>query len=385
MADNREFDVVVFGATGFTGRLVADHYLERYGVNGPVKWAMSGRSLEKLEAVRDEIGAPSDTPLIVADSNDLANLKELASRTKAVITAVGPYQLYGAKLVQACAEGGTDYLDLAGEPVWVRDMIDQHEQTAKTSGARLLFSAGYDSIPSEAGVWYLQKLATEKFGKALKSINSAVSVFKGDIGGGSAASGAATRAAMEADPSIGPRMMNPFLLTPGFDGVQQPASMEPGNDPDLGPVVPFFLAMINTKSVHRANMLLGHPWGTDFEYKEMMLNTPDAAGSFPDAANLPGGPPKPGEGPAEDVRNNGSHKMVFVGTSQDGEKLKVSVSGKGDPGFRSTSRMIAETALCLIEAPDVAGGVWTPVAALQGKLIDRLTAKADITVQQEPL
>ena len=386
MADTRELDVVVFGATGFTGRLIVDHLMETYGAEGSVKWAMAGRSQSKLESVRAEIGAPASVPVIVADTDDLDALKEMAGRTKAVVTSVGPFQLYGSNLVQACAETGTDYLDLAGEPVWVREMIDQHEATAKSTGARLVFSAGYDSIPSELGVWFTQKLAVERFGKPVPRVNGRVSVFAGGIGGGSAASGAATRAAVAKDPSMGPKLMNPFLLTPGFDGVAQPPSMQPEKDTELNNnVVPFFLAMVNTKSVHRANMLLGYPWGESFLYQEMMLDTPEAAGSFPDAANLPGGPPKPGEGPSKEERDNGSHEMVFVGLADDGKRIKVSVGGKGDPGFRSTSRMIAETALCLIDTPDLSGGAWTPVAALGEKLMDRLTNKAQITVREEAL
>ena len=382
MTESKEFDVVVFGATGFTGRLIADHLLERYGANGAVKWAMAGRSHEKLKSVRAEIGGAEDIELIVADTDDLASLKAMAERAKAVVTSVGPYQLYGAKLVQACAETGTDYLDLAGEPHWIRDMIDQFEGTAKNSGARMLFSAGFDSIPSEAGVWSLQEMALERLGKPFPRINGRVRVFDGGIGGGSAASGANTRAAVEKDPSLGAKLMDPFLYTPDNVGPEQPSSMAPEEDPDLGPVLPFHLAMINTKSVHRANMLLGYPWGKEFAYQEMILNTPEAAGAMPDPAAPP---PKPGEGPSKERRDSGSHEMVFIGIGEDGEKIKLGVRGEGDPGFRSTSRIIAETALCLIDTPEVQGGMWTPISALKGKLVERLQANADVTIGEETI
>jgi short subunit dehydrogenase-like uncharacterized protein len=381
MSTTKNIDLVVFGATGFTGKLIADHLLDRYGVNGSISWAIAGRSQEKLESVRDEIGASNDLPIIVADSNDLSSLKAMAEQSKAVITSAGPFQLYGDNLVQACAECGTDYLDLAGEPNWIKKMLDAHEGTAKETGARLLFSAGYDSIPSEIGVWYTQKLATERFGKPLARVNGRVRVFGGSIGGGSALSGATTRAAVEKDPSIGAQLMNPFLLVPNMEGPAQPPSMEPEDDADLGKVFPFMLAMINTKAVHRANYLLGYPWGEDFQYQEMIMSGPDAVEKFAAQHEVP--PPKPGEGPSKDERDNGSHEMVFIGTSETGEKIQVGVIGKGDPGFRSTSRMITETALCLIESPEVSGGCWTPVSALGQKLFDRLNTRADMTIAEE--
>ena len=167
MRQDAEFDIIVYGATGFTGRLVAEHLAKRYGVGGEVKWAMAGRSADKLAAVRDEIGAPADTPFVVADADDKASLKAMVERTKAVITTVGPYQLYGNDLVAACVEAGTDYLDLCGEPVWMRHMIDAHEAKAKETGARIVFSCGFDSIPFELGVFYLAQEAKAKFGHAL--------------------------------------------------------------------------------------------------------------------------------------------------------------------------------------------------------------------------
>jgi short subunit dehydrogenase-like uncharacterized protein len=375
----KPLDIIVYGATGFTGKLIADHLMEHYGESGEVRWGLGGRNQAKLEAVRSELGASDELPIVVADSADLESLKTLAEQTKTVIAAAGPFQLYGSNLVEACAQVGTDYLDLAGEPTWIREMLDAHEETAKASGARLLFSAGYDSIPSELGVWHIQNLAQEQFGKPFARVNGRIRVFNGDIGGGSALSGATTRAAVEKDPSLGAKLMNPFLLVPGMEGPAQPASMEPEDDAEFGKVFPFMLAMINVKAVHRANYLLGHPWGTKFEYQEMIMAGPDAADRFAALHQAP--PPKPGEGPSEEDRNNGSHETVFMGQSESGEKIKIAIIGKGDPGFRSTSRIIAETALCLLNADDVPGGCWTPVSALGERLLERLTSKADISVE----
>lgn len=371
---------MLLGATGFTGRFIADHFATKYGNGGEVRWAIAGRSLAKLAQVRDAVGASADLPLIQVDNTDLAAIQAMIARTRAVVTAAGPYQLYGSLLVQACAESGTDYLDLSGEPAWMRQMIDAYESTAKASGARILFSCGFDSIPSELGVWLCQDIAKATFGAPASQVKGCLTKFKGGVGGGSIASGAATRAAMAKNPGIGAVMMSPFGLTPGFEGAAQPAGLAPLNDPDFGQLVPFFLAMINTKNVHRGHLLMGHPFGKDFTYFEMMQQTPEAAGSFPDVATLsPDRMPKPGEGPAIEDCENGSWAMSFIAIGDKGRSVRVDVEGAGDPGFRSTSRMIAETALCLRDATDVAGGIWTPGAALNRRLLERLKTHASVT------
>ena len=163
MSKNREFDVVVYGATGFTGRLVAEYLAGQYGVGKDLKWAMAGRSEDKLAAVRDEIGAPKDVPFVVADASDTASLKAMAERTSVVLTTVGPYQLYGSDLVAACAEAGTDYVDLCGEVNWMHQMIAAHSDKAKETGARIVLSCGFDSIPFDLGVYFP---AAERQGQA---------------------------------------------------------------------------------------------------------------------------------------------------------------------------------------------------------------------------
>ena len=187
-----EFDVVVYGATGFTGRLVAEYLARRYGVGGEVSWAMAGRSASKLAEVRDEIGAPADTPLIVADAADPASLRAMVARAKAVLTTVGPYQLYGNELVAACAAHGVDYVDLCGEPAWMRAMIDAHEAAARASGARIVFSCGFDSIPFDLGMLMLQDAMRRQYGSTASRVRGRVRRMKGTFSGGTAASLQAT-------------------------------------------------------------------------------------------------------------------------------------------------------------------------------------------------
>lgn len=382
MNPNAEFDVIVYGATGFTGRLVAEHLAARYGVGGEVSWAMAGRSAAKLAQVRDEIGAPADTPLVVADAADPASLQAMVSRGKAVLTTVGPYQLYGSALVAACAAAGTDYLDLSGESLWMADMIAAHEAAAKASGARILFSCGFDSIPFELGVIFTEGLARKHLGHPVPRVKGRVRSMRGGLSGGTAASGAATMAAIQQNPALLGVMVNPFALTPGFTGPEQPRGDKRQFDDDLGAEVgPFMMATINTKNVHRSNYLLGHAFGTDFVYDEMAVIMPGASASFESID--PATAPRPGEGPSKAEREAGFYDLLFVGIDADGRQVRGSVYGDRDPGYGSTSKMIAETAICLVRSPEVAGGIWVPGAALGQALIDRLTAHAGLTFKDE--
>jgi short subunit dehydrogenase-like uncharacterized protein len=383
MNPRAEFDIIVYGATGFTGRLVAEHLAARYGALGEVTWAMAGRSAAKLAEVRDLIGAPADTPLIVADAADPASLRAMVGRGKAILTTVGPYQLYGSDLVAACAAAGTDYLDLSGEPNWMAEMIAAHDAAARASGARILFSCGFDSIPFELGVIFTQGLADKRLGHPASRIKGRVRSMRGGLSGGTAASGVATMAAIQKNPALAALMFDPFALTPGFQGPPQPTGMDTHVDPDLGQEVgPFMMATINTKNVHRSNLLQGHPWGADFTYDEMAVVTPGAPTSFTGLGAAGG--PKPGEGPSKEEREAGFYDLLFIGLDADGKQVRGSVHGDKDPGYGSTSKIIAETAICLVkQAPDVAGGVWVPGAALGQKLIDRLQANAGLTFRDE--
>lgn len=276
---DREFDVVVYGATGYTGRLVAEYLTARCAAGLDAKWAMAGRSADKLAAVRDEIGAPADTPLVVADAADPASVKSMAERTRVVLTTVGPYQLYGSEVVAACAEAGTDYVDLCGEVPFMRATIDAHEARAKETGARIVFSTGFDSVPFDMGVYFLQEQAKAKFGHPLPRVKGRVRSMNGTFSGGTLASGQATMEAAMKDPQVLQLLLTPWSLTPGFEGPEQPSGNEVHEDPAAGGwVAPFVMAAINTKNIHRSNQLLGHGYGEDFVYDEMMLTGPGEEG-----------------------------------------------------------------------------------------------------------
>jgi short subunit dehydrogenase-like uncharacterized protein len=401
----QEFDVVVYGATGFTGRLVAEHLLKTYGAEGQVRWAMAGRDLTKLRAVAAEIGAPASVPLIEANARDAASLEALAKRARTIITTVGPYQLYGEPLLAACVKAGTDYVDLCGEPNWMQAMIAKYDAAAKQSGARIVFSCGFDSIPFDCGVWFLQQHARERFGAPAQSVRGRVRKMKGTFSGGTLASMLATLDASKRDPSIGAAMLDPFALSPAR-GVDQPKGDAVIEDADIGSwAAPFVMAAINTKNVHRTNALAGYPYGRDFTYDEMMMTGGGADGekrargmlkqSRTQNALLNFAPtrallrqfalPKPGQGPNKEARETGMFDVLYVGNLSDGRSLRVGVSGDKDPGYGSTSKMISEAALCLNDTPreTTPGGVWTPAAAMGEALIARLEERAGLKFKLE--
>ena len=384
-----KFDIVVYGATGFTGQLVAEYLAAHYKGDANLKWAMAGRSREKLASVRDAIGAPADTPLIVADAGDPASMKAMVAQAKSIISTVGPYQLYGSDLVAACAASGTDYFDLCGEPVWMRRMIEAHEATAKASGARIVFSCGFDSLPFELGVFCAQEEARKLFGAPTNRVKGRVRDMRGTFSGGTAASMRATFAAAANDPSMVPLLRSPFALTPGFEGPKQPPGNRPVFDQELDSwTTPFVMATINTRNVHRSNLLMGFPYGKDFVYDEMMLTGPGEQGEARAKAiatantseKMGSGGPKPGEGPSKEERENGLYDLLFVAIAPDGRQARAVVKGDRDPGYGSTSKMISECAICLLrDAPDVPAGIWTPGAAMGHRLIKRLVDHAGLT------
>ncbi|MFG6442735.1 saccharopine dehydrogenase family protein [Roseateles sp. LKC17W] len=408
-APAREFDLVVFGATGFTGRLVAE-YLHLSGAAG-ARWAIAGRSLDKLARVRDELHLPPSVALLKADAGDAAVLKALVARTRCVITTVGPYQLHGEPLATACAEGGTDYVDLCGEPLWMARMIDKLTPLARQSGARIVFSCGFDSIPFDLGVVYLQAEAQSRFGGALHEVRGRVARLKGGASGGTLASMMETIEAVRREPSLMKLLANPFALTPGFKGPRQPddqrVAFDDWADAWAGP---FVMATINTKNVHRSNALRGHPWGEDFVYSEKLLTGRPGYGDkgrrratvlkcITQAQNLllGIGPTRallrrfvltqPGDGPDRAAREAGRYEVWFTGRSSGGKLLRAIVKGDRDPGYGSTCKLISETALCLVQdvGRDVTpGGVWTPGAAMGLALARRLQARAGLSFEIAP-
>jgi short subunit dehydrogenase-like uncharacterized protein len=387
-----KFDIVVYGATGFTGQLVAEYLTQHYKSDKTLKWAMAGRSLGKLKSVRDAIGAPGNIPLIVADASDAASLKAMAEQTMSVITTVGPYQLYGEELLAACVTTGTDYFDLCGEPIWMRQMIDKYEAAAKESGARIVFSCGFDSVPFELGAFFVQEEAKRVFGAPAARVKGRVRDMRGTLSGGTAASAKATFDAVAKDISLIAILNDPFALTPGFTGPKQPKGNRSLLEEDLQSwAAPFMMALINTRNVHRSNMLMGFPYGQDFVYDEMVLTGPGEKGEANAkrvmAANAEKtGPsaPKPGEGPSKEERENGLFNLLYVAVAPDGRVVRAGVTGDRDPGYGSTSKMISECAICMLrDVTDVAAGFWTPGAAMQHKLITRLRDNAGLTFAVE--
>ncbi|MBX3586357.1 MAG: saccharopine dehydrogenase NADP-binding domain-containing protein [Ramlibacter sp.] len=401
----QQLDLIVFGATGFTGRLVAQYLHTTYGADGPVRWAMAGRNQSKLAQVRDELGISPALPLLVADATDTAALTALVAKTRAVITTVGPYQLHGNELVKACAQAGTDYVDLCGEPVWMAQQIPLLQGPAAASGARIVFSCGFDSIPFDLGVVFLQHQAQQRLGEPLVRVHGRVKVMKGGLSGGTAASLMATLAAIGDDAALARTMANPFALTPGFTGPPQPDDNRAEHDDWAGGWTgPFVMAAINTKNVHRTHALRGHPWGKDFVYSERMFTGDGLLGQKKARAlaratwvqnKLLGlGParaliqrfalPQPGQGPSASQRERGRYEVLFVGETASGQRLSATVKGDRDPGYGSTCKLISESALCLVNDVNrrmTPGGVWTPGAAMGLALVERLQQRAGLTFE----
>ena len=405
MERSRALDLIVFGATGFTGRLVAEVLQRRIGAAPHPNWAIAGRDATRLAAVRDSVGAGSGLPLLLADAADPAALAALVAQARVVITTVGPYQHHGEALVSACAQAGTDYVDLCGEPGWMAQMIPKLEAPARNTGARIVFSCGFDSVPFDLGVVFLQQAALQRFGAPLSRVRGRVKVLQGGPSGGTIASGLASFEAMGRDPLLARAMADPFALTPGFRGPAQPdgegATYDAAATSWTGP---FVMAPINTKNLHRTNALRGHPWGRDFEYDERMLTGDGPRGerraralarnSRIQNALLGFGParallrrfvlPKPGEGPGPREREAGRYELLFSGETAAGQTLAARVTGDRDPGYGSTSKIVTECALCLLEDIDrgrTAGGVWTAGAAMGLTLLQRLREQAGLTFE----
>ena len=388
MNNIKEYDFVVYGATGFTGKLVVEYLVHKYSNNSQIKWALAGRNLEKLESVAASKNVPEGTGLLEVDSNHIASIEEMISKTKCVLTTVGPYQLYGNDIVSACAKSGIDYVDLCGEPGWMYEKINELTETARETGSRIVFSCGFDSIPFDLGVLFLQNEVTRRYGKPSVNVRGRVKEMNGEFSGGTAASLGATMAALKEKPELFTVLANPFSLSNGFAGPDQPADNKPIFDDKLDTwVAPFFMAPINTKNVHRSNALMNHMYGKDFCYNEMWVMGPGddgkAAADFISSSNPLSNAPKPGEGPSRESRENGNYDILFCGDIND-ESVHVSVVGDMDPGYGSTSRMIAESAICLVkECEDLNGGIYTPAPSMGTKLIKRLQDNAGLTFKTE--
>ena len=400
MNPTKEFDIIVWGASGFTGRLVAAYLFKQYGTQGDLKWAMAGRNQEKLTAVRAEV-ADSSVPIVLADSDDEASLKAMILRTKVVCTTVGPYVTYGSKLVAACITHGAHYCDLAGEVQWMRQMIDKHHEEAQANGVKIVHTCGFDSIPSDMGVYFTQKEALAQKGQRAKQIRMRVAGMRGGLSGGTYASLSKVLEEAMQDKEIYKVLVNPYGLNPTD-------KQEGGDHPDLQKVIfdptskswigPFIMAGINTKVVRRSNALSGYAYGNDFRYDEATMSGKGFKGRMKGIMSAlplilmtakPGSIlklianrmfPKPGEGPTKDQRENGFYSLRFYATLEDGSTALGKVTGDKDPGYGSTSKMLGEAAVCLAKdsLPEISG-ILTPSTAMGDALLDRLEKHAGLT------
>jgi len=386
---DKSLDVVIYGATGFTGKLVVEYMQENYGNDESVSWAIAGRSEEKLKAVSEDLKVGSNVPHLLVDSNDTDSIESMVKQTKCVLTTVGPYQLYGAKILQQCVIHGVDYVDLCGEPGWMHEMINEYSNQAKETGARIVFSCGFDSIPFDLGVYFLQKEVIAQHGQPAPNVRGRVRAMNGEFSGGTAASLGATMTSLKEKPELFEVLINPFALSDGFTGPEQAQDSKPVYDEKLETwVAPFFMAPINTKNVHRSNVLMDHLYGEDFCYNEMWIQGPGeegkAAAEFVASMNPLADAPAPGEGPSKESRDNGNYNVLFCADLADGTTIQAAVSGDLDPGYGSTSKMIAESAICLVkECPELVGGIYTPAPAMGEKLIARLQANAGLDFRLE--
>jgi short subunit dehydrogenase-like uncharacterized protein len=401
---DRTFDVIVFGATGFTGTLVAEYLLRQYGVGRDLRWAIAGRSEDKLGAVKRGLGEDAaELEMIVADSDDNAALAALAARTRVMLTTVGPYALYGSKLVAACVEAGTHYCDLAGEVHWIRRMIDRHHTRAQETGARIVHCCGFDSIPMDMGVFFLQQEAQQRHGEYCTSIALYVKASKGSASGGTLASMMNIVEEAKEDRSIARLLADPYALNPEGEreGPDDRDQQKVVHDADPGCwTAPFVMAGVNTRVVRRSHALAGYPYGTDFRYREAVLTGTGAGGWFkgnlltlglgalvigvslsPTRAMLKKFVlPKPGEGPSRELQQSGFFNLMQIGTLPDGTTIRTRITGDQDPGYGSTSKMLAESAVCLARNElESGGGVLTPSTAMGNALLDRLRDNAGLT------
>lgn len=398
---DQEFDVVVLGASGFTGRLVAEYLQAQYGDS--IRWAMAGRNQDKLEEVRAEVGADA-VPIVIADSSDEASLRELCEKTSVVCTTVGPYARYGSILVGVCADTGTHYCDLTGEVQWMRRMIDQHQTGAEETGARIVHTCGFDSIPSDLGTFFVQQQMHDKHGVYASKVKCRIADSRGGFSGGTVESLMNVMDEAKEDRAIftlmsDPYALNPLNLPPGKD---QPDQASAVYDADFKQwTAPFVMAGINTRVVRRSHALAGFPYGDDFTYEESML-TGGGPGGFAMAQTISGASglmmmaaattpmrkllrrmaPSPGEGPSRETIESGYFEIEFMGKhpSDSSKDICARVTGDRDPGYGATSKMLAEAAVCLaLDELDSPGGVTTPAVAMGQCLVERLGKNAGMT------
>jgi len=400
------YDLVVFGATSFVGQILTRYLLENYGLGKSVNWAIAGRSESKLNKLKDDLGSQAkELPVILADASDERALQAMCAQTRVIISTVGPYALYGEPLVAACVHTGTDYCDLTGEVQWIRKMVDRYEEEAKASGARIVHCCGFDSIPSDMGVWFLQEKAEQTFGSPCRDVRMRVKAAKGEFSGGTVASMMNIAKEAAADPKLRKELANPFSISPAGhrSKTRQPNLKGAEYDKTFDVwLAPFVMGAINTRIVHRSNGLQDARYGKEFTYDEAMMTGRGMKGRLA-AYGITGGlgafftasaikptrwvvekfVPQPGEGPSPEAQKAGFYDLRFVGRTEDGKTIITKVTGDRDPGYGSTGKMLGEAGLCLaFDLPaEKKGGFWTPSSLLNGNLMERLTSKAGLTFE----
>lgn len=398
-----QYDLIVYGAASFVGKILVNYLVQRHGVDGDLNWAIAGRNQHKLDALNAELGTELHT--IIANADARHELDAMVARTHVVVSTVGPYDLYGSDLVAACVDAGVDYCDLTGEAQWMRKMIDLHQAKAEETGARIVHNCGFDSIPSDLGVHFLQQHAKAEFNEYCNDIRCGVKGARGGMSGGTVASLINVVKQASKDSGLRKELQNPYSVCPPHfrKGVRQRNVAKPEYDDSMQSwLAPWVMAAINTRVLHRSNALLDRAYGEDFKYDESMMMGAGIKGrgrATALAAAMGGflglsavGPtrsalekfvlPKPGEGPSPKEQENGFWDYRMYGKTPNGNEMIVKITGDRDPGYGSTAKMLGEAAVCLakdIAKKDKAGGFWTPATAMGDKLIDRLIAHAGCT------
>jgi short subunit dehydrogenase-like uncharacterized protein len=401
-------DLIVFGATSFVGQILTRYLAEQARGRGGLRWAIAGRSESKLAALRNSLGlTASRLPIVVADAADEAALDRMCRDTRAVVSTVGPYALYGEPLVEACAKTGTDYCDLTGEVQWIRRMIRAYEPTARRSGARIVHCCGFDSIPSDLGVHFLQEQARQRYGEPCTTVKMRVKALRGGLSGGTAASMLNAFKEAGSDPAVRRELADPYSICPeGYSpAVRQPQLRGVEHDADFDAwMAPFVMSVVNTRIVQRSNALSKQAYGAGFRYDEAMMmgkglqgrlaatGLAVGLGGFMFASALPPTRwalqrfvlPAPGEGPGAEDQRKGFYDLRFLGITDDGRQLRVKVTGDRDPGYGSTAKMLGQAGTCLaLDCADDGhkGGFWTPATLFGDRLRERLVAHAGLTFE----
>lgn len=404
-----QYDIVIFGASSFVGQILVGYMAETFGCDADPSWAIAGRSEQKLERIqqqaKDRASDGAGPEMLIADSGDPESLRKMCARARVVVSTVGPYALYGENLIKACIDTGTDYCDLTGETQWLLQMISKYQPAAADSGARIVNCCGFDSIPSDLGVYFTHIQAEKHFGRTCNEISMRVAELRGTFSGGTFASMVNAVEEISKAPALRKALVNPYCLCPSnhpFTARQVKHSGAEYDDLSESWIAPFVMENINTRVVHRSNALFDNEYGEDFKYDEAVMTGKGRKGrkrasrsSLGLRALMIGAAvaparwllerfflPKPGEGPSPEQQLKGRYTLLFFGKVSGKGCLRCSVSGDRDPGYGSTAKILGQAAVCLakeIPKGDPGGGFWTPARIFSDKIIPRLEAHSGLT------